>query len=229
MNRVFVTGDTHGSPDTLFKFYTEHIDDLTKDDYLIICGDFGFVWENEPTVNENYWLDWIDMLPWTTLFIVGNHENFPRINSFPEEEWHGGRVHRIKNSILHLITGEVFNIGDKKFFCYGGARSVDAAYRIPYKSWWPEEEPSSEDYRSATEKLEAIDFQPNYIITHEMPFSYVKEFYGSRATGSTTAFMLNDFLIRCYGYEKWYCGHHHVDAAVRPDFQICYKEVYEVM
>lgn len=45
---VFITGDTH--------------------------GDFGGVWNGSP--EENYWLDWLEDKPFTTLFISGNHENY---------------------------------------------------------------------------------------------------------------------------------------------------------
>lgn len=230
MNRILITGDTHGVPQRLADILLENLDyKFDKFDYVIICGDFGFVWNNDSTHSMDYWLDWIDELPWTTLFVDGNHCNFTLINSYPIIEWHGGNVHKIRDSIFHLMRGEVFDICDKKFFCFGGARSIDKAYRTPYKSWWPEEEPNTEEYNNAIEKLKAINFQPDYIITHEMPYTYLKEFYGPRATSSITTYMLNDFLIQCYGYKKWFCGHHHIDIAVRPDFQVCYKKTYEVI
>lgn len=231
MNRVFVTGDTHRDPQTFFNFLIDYGDNgnkLTKNDYLIICGDFGFIWNSGSL--DNYWLNWIDERPWTTLFIDGNHCNFTRINSYPIIEWHGGKVHKIRDSIFHLMRGEVFTINKKTFFCFGGGLSVDKAYRIPYKSWWPEEIPNKEEYNNAIKNLELIDWAPDYIITHVMPDSYVREFYGSRYhPGDKAAYMCNDWLYQCHGYTKWYCGHYHCDIAMRPDFQICYKKIYEVM
>lgn len=229
MSKVFITGDCHGDPNNLINIQIEHMNyNFTKDDYVIVCGDFGFIWKGNNQYEE-YWLDWINKLPWTTLFVDGNHENFTLLNSYPVVEWHGGRVHKIKDSVLHLMRGEVFEINNEKFFCFGGANSSDQIYRVPYKSWWPEEEPSKEEYNLATKNLEVINFQPDYIITHEMPYMYIKEFYGPRAgKGTKTSYMLNDFLIQCYNYKKWFCGHHHADIAVRPDFQICYKKIYEV-
>lgn len=232
MGRVFITGDTHRDVRTFAEIlltYEVEENTLNKDDYVIVCGDFGFIWDSQ-TSKDNYWLDWINSLPWTTLFIVGNHENFTLINSYPITEWHGGRVHKIRDSVIHLMTGEVFDINQKKFFCFGGGLSVDKAYRTPYKSWWPEEIPSQEEYNNAVKNLESIDWAPDYIITHVMPDAYAKEFYGGRyIPGDKASYMCNDWLLQCHGYIKWYCGHYHCDAAMRSDFQICYKNIYEVM
>lgn len=47
---------------------------MTKQDYVIICGDFGGVWDGSK--REKYWLDWLEDKPFTTLFVSGNHENY---------------------------------------------------------------------------------------------------------------------------------------------------------
>ena len=234
MSKIFITGDTHRTPDRFYELQIKNKAEdlkLTKDDYLIVCGDFGFIWNTTQALigDDNRWLDEINSYPWTTLFIDGNHENFYRLYSHPLMEWHGGRVHKIRDSVYHLMRGEVYNINNKKFFCFGGARSVDRAYRIAYQSWWPEEIPSKDEYDNAIKNLESINWKPDYIITHAMPDAYIKEFYGSKYTGGDKAsYMLNDFLYQCSDYKKWCCGHYHVDAAMRPDFQICYKKIYGV-
>ena len=86
---------------------------MTKDDYVIICGDFGGVW----TFEEE--LDWLNNKNFTTLFVDGNHENYTRLYDYPVEEWHGGKVHKIRDSVLHLIRGEIFDIDNKKIFAFG--------------------------------------------------------------------------------------------------------------
>lgn len=46
MSRLFVTGDTHGDYD-IAKLNTHNFstqEELSKDDYFIIAGDFGCVW-----------------------------------------------------------------------------------------------------------------------------------------------------------------------------------------
>lgn len=47
MGRIYVTGDIHAEPD---RFNTENFPEqkeLTRDDYMIICGDFGLVWAED--------------------------------------------------------------------------------------------------------------------------------------------------------------------------------------
>lgn len=78
---IYIIGDTHGCTD-VSKLNNKNFKDsskLTKDDYVIILGDFGFVWNNSN--EDKYWLKWLDEKPWTTLFIDGNHENNDILNS----------------------------------------------------------------------------------------------------------------------------------------------------
>ena len=83
MSRVFITGDLHGNID-IKKLNSKNFPEgnsLTKEDYVIICGDFGLVWNN--SAEELYWRKWLDEKPWTTLFVDGNHENFNLLNDYP--------------------------------------------------------------------------------------------------------------------------------------------------
>ena len=85
---IFITGDTHGDF-TRFKkdiFYERA--ELTKEDCVIITGDFGGIWDG--SANERYWLDWLEKKPFTTLFVSGNHENYDLLAEYPVEEWCGG-------------------------------------------------------------------------------------------------------------------------------------------
>ena len=100
---VFITGDTHGDF-TRFKkdiFYEQA--ELTKDDCVIIAGDFGGIWDGSR--QERHWLDWLEAKPFTTLFVSGNHENFDLLAEFPTEDWHGGKVQHIRPSVIHLLRG----------------------------------------------------------------------------------------------------------------------------
>ena len=116
---IFITGDTHGDF-TRFKkevFYEQA--ELTKEDCIIITGDFGGVWDS--SANERYWLDWLEQKPFTTLFVSGNHENFDLLAEYPVEDWCGGTVQRIRPSVIHLMRGQVYSIQGKKFFKIGRA------------------------------------------------------------------------------------------------------------
>ena len=57
--------------------------------------------------------------------VDGNHENFDRFNEFPVHHWHGGKIHYIRPHVIHLMRGQVFEIGGITFFTMGGASSHD--------------------------------------------------------------------------------------------------------
>ena len=121
---VFVTGDCHGD----FRKFNERFfpiqDELTRDDIMIICGDFG-IWNDD--ASERWWLQWLSKKPFTIAFVDGNHENFDRLygDEFPVVDFHGGKAHIIRENIYHLIRGYIFDFDGKSFFCFGGASSHD--------------------------------------------------------------------------------------------------------
>lgn len=80
---IYVTGDTHG--DWISRLNSNAFPEgktLTKDDYVIICGDFG-LWHD--TKEERYNLKWLSEKSFTTLFACGNHENYDRLYQYPVE------------------------------------------------------------------------------------------------------------------------------------------------
>ena len=98
---VFATGDTHGN---FLRFRLENFPEqetMTKSDYVIICGDFGGVWNDSE--KEHQTLDWLESLPFTVLFVSGNHENFDLLKRLPVEEWHGGKVQFVRPHVIHLL------------------------------------------------------------------------------------------------------------------------------
>lgn len=115
--------DTHGYFGRLRPAAFREQGGLTKDDYLIICGDFGGVWDGSEI--EQQWLDWLEDRSFTTLFVSGNHENYDLLRSYPTSEWHGGLVQPIRPSVLHLMRGQLYEICRKKIFTMGGASSHD--------------------------------------------------------------------------------------------------------
>lgn len=120
---IFVTGDTHGDFSRFKQSIFYEQENLSKDDSLIVCGDFGGIWNN--SLEEIAALDWLDSLPFTTLFVCGNHENFDILSSYKAEKWNGGLVHKIRPSVIHLMRGQVFTLEGRHFFTMGGARSHD--------------------------------------------------------------------------------------------------------
>ena len=85
---IYITGDLHGD---LRRFQPEIFyeqETLTKEDIVLVAGDFGCVWHGDGQDDEN--LDWLEGWPFTTAFVTGNHENYDALRKYPLEEWHGG-------------------------------------------------------------------------------------------------------------------------------------------
>ena len=58
--------------------------ELTKEDYIIICGDFGLCWAKDKTF-EYHCKNFAEK-PYTILWVQGNHENYDMIGEYPLEE-----------------------------------------------------------------------------------------------------------------------------------------------
>lgn len=220
---IYITGDTHGSID-IHKLNKRCFDDsnLTKKDYLIICGDFGLVWDNSP--EEKYWLNWLNEKNYTTLFIDGNHENHSLLNSYPIETWNGGKVHKIRDSVLHLMRGQVFTIDNHTFFTMGGADSVDKDWRTPGKSWWPEEMPSEDEYIEANLNLYNYENEIDCIITHTAPTSIANQLIPKIKPPDRLTDFLED-IKNSIKYKHWYFGHFHDDRDIDEKHTLLYYNI----
>lgn len=209
---IYITGDTH-IPIDIGKLSTKKFPEqkeLTKNDYVIICGDFGGLWNGGK--EEKYWLDWLNKKNFTTLFVDGNHENFDMLNRLPTEEFCGGIVHKASNSIFHLMRGMVYTIEDKKIFKFGGAESHDKECRIEGISWWNEELPNENEMEFAQNNLNAHNNKVDFIITHSAPTSVQVQIKPQYNPNSLTDFL--EEIKTTVSYEKWHFGHYHNDFAV---------------
>jgi cellobiose-specific phosphotransferase system component IIB len=238
---VFVTGDIHGWLD-IGKLTPDRWPQgqrLRKSDFLVICGDFGLVWSNPPTLEEKFFIDWLDNRPWTTLFVDGNHENYELLDSFPSCTWRGGRAARLPgtHSILHLLRGQVYEMGKfGRWFCMGGAPSHDVASRQEGLTWWPREVPSEEEYEEARANLERVGYAVDYVFTHEVPrklrrFAMARHFDPTREQDdSLTAFLQEvDDKLDKRRLKVWYAGHYHDDIMLRDSKHVeLYQQIVEL-
>ena len=224
----YLTGDTHGSH-SINKLNSRLFPEgktLTKNDYVSILGDFGLLWDGEPSEHEKYWLNWLDEKPWTTLVIEGNHENIPRFKALPEVKMFGDYVGQISKSIFHLKRGKVYEIDGKKIFTFGGALSVDKAWRIPNISWWADEIPNEYEYNHAIENLEKHNFKVDYVFTHTMPselfskMNLVYKIYENKID-DPHSIRLNWFKNKME-FKHWYFGHFHIDEQITDKFTCLY-------
>lgn len=251
---IYITGDTHGD---FRRFSTEIFPEqkeMTKDDFVIICGDFGGIWcqknDKKGLKNESDWLDWLDKKPFTTLFVCGNHENFDRLYSFPVEERYGGKVHVLRPSVLHLMRGETFQIDGKKIFAFGGASSHDISdgilrgndwkkqteerqqkgkylFRVENVSWWKAELPLNEEMENGILNLEKAGYAVDFVITHSPPASIIALLgMGTYEQDDLTRYLEN--IRMNLQYQNWFFGHMHHNIQLNKKDILLYEQIIRI-
>lgn len=245
---IFVTGDTHGDFTRFGTGVFPEQKQMGKEDYVIICGDFG-IWDDSR--RERYWLDWLNEKSFTTLFVDGNHSNFDLLNRLPVSRWRGGKVHPIRESVLHLMRGQVYEIDGKRIFTMGGASSHDiddgilqpdapdfhrkrklldrrrALYRINHVSWWKEELPSHEECEEALKNLDACGWEVDYMITHCCPSSIADLIGGGHYQPDRLTDFLEEIKGRCR-FDYWFFGHYHDNRPLMGKYILLYEQILQV-
>lgn len=252
---VYITGDCHAE---FRKFYSKRFPEqkqLTRDDYVIVCGDFGLWHDGKRERNE---LAILAHRPFTILFVDGNHENFDRLysNEFEIVDFHGGKAHKIRENIYHLMRGQIFELCGKKFFAFGGASSHDTQdgildrddfssdddfirtmrvwdimgkrFRINHVSWWKEEMPSDEEIQFGMDNLLAHNNEVDFIVSHCCS-SYTQSLISKAYTSVdklTTAFNAIEDNIK---FKKWYFGHYHRDVAIDDKHILMYRDIVRIV
>lgn len=177
-------------------------------------------------------INWVSKQPFNLLFIDGNHENFDLLNAYPIEDWHDGKVHRIKHNVLHLMRGQVYDILGKKIFTFGGANSVDKEYRTIGSSWWKEEMPSQSEYLEGLHNLNANNYCVDYIITHTCSNTILSKIPSYRLmAGKVQTDRLNDYLEileEQVTFTHWFFGHFHYSDKIDEKHTVLYKNIKRV-
>lgn len=225
---IFITGDLHGEHD-IFKLSTKCFKiqkELTRQDYLIICGDFGLVWCNSS--QERYWLNWLNSKPWTTLWIDGNHENFDTLKSYPVEEWKGGKIQKITENIFHLCRGSIFEIDGKRIFAFGGAESHDKQYRKLGITIWEEELPNEDEIQTGIESLENANWNVDIIITHSLPEHIQNDLFKDSDYTSNRLLKFFDELDNKANFRYWFSGHYHYSGWYDKKHILIYNDIVQL-
>ena len=171
--------------------------------------------------------------------------------AYPVEEWHGGKVQKIRPSVIHLMRGQIYKLEGKMIFTFGGASSHDIdggilelddpdfkkkkkeldkgwkPYRINHLSWWKEELPSKEEMEEGRNNLLRFDNKVDFIVTH-------------CASSSTAALLshglykpdlLTDYLEEIrqnVKFKKWFFGHYHENRNVNAEEILLWEQIIRI-
>lgn len=222
---VYVTGDMHGS---LERLYDKNFRKLKSGDVLIVCGDFGYIFGGDKT--EKQVIDFLSSRRFVTAFVDGTHDNMNTINRARETYWHGGKVHRIKGNLIHLMRGQIFEIEGNSFFTFGGGESTDKDMRLEQGNWWREEEPTPLEMAEGAKRLDEAGLRVDYIITHEPP-SLVKSAMLLRKGSRNSVNKLNGYfeeIGRSCEYKHWFFGSLHEDRVITPRHTCVFKKMLSI-
>lgn len=224
---VYITGDIHGEMD-IGKLSNKRFPqqkEMTKEDYVIICGDFGLPWDNSKT--DRYWMNWLSDRNFTTLWIDGNHENFDLLYQLPTIDKFGGRVHEVARDVYHLDRGQVLTIDGRRFFVMGGAVSHDKLYRKEHISWWRQELPSEEEMERGISALESVNWNVDYVLTHCAPRSVQQMLASWYENDPLTGFL--ERVRMDLTFKRWFFGHYHIDRQINEQFVAVYNRMIPLL
>ena len=228
---IYITGDTHSGIDKR-KLESKRFPEgkkLTKNDYVVILGDFG-VWN---TKKSKDFLNWLESKKFTTLFVEGNHEDYEYLKTFPLVDMFGNKVRKINDSIYQLLRGEVYEIEGKRIFTFGGARSIDrfTACRVEGVDWFPEEECTYEEECKALDNLLKVSNKVDYIFTHTCSQSTLNELGQLYNIYIESYDNQNKFLEEIKNnieYSAWAFGHIHKDYRVNQKEFAVYNKIMHI-
>lgn len=215
---IYVTGDTHGD---ISRFKSPEMKKLSRDDTLIIAGDFGFIWNDSKA--ERAALKKLTEKGFTIAFLDGCHENFDMLEKYPTSEWKGGKARIIAPNIVHLMRGQVYTIEKRKIFTFGGGHSQDIEFRRE-NDWWEREQPTHEEIKEAISHLRENNYDVDYIITHEPPAS-LKECLGVDVLERLEVHAFFEDVIKTCKYKKWFFGKCHIDKHIPIKFFAVFNSV----
>lgn len=163
----------------------------------------------------------------------------------------GGKVHKIRNAVIHLMRGQVFEIDGKSIFAFGGASSHDIQggilepddpdferkyaiaskgfqpFRVNHYSWWKQELPLEEEMEEGGKNLQEHNNKVDFIVTH-------------CCSASTQAFLGNGLYFRDYlnmyleeirqncRFKKWFFSHYHDDRNVNAEEILLWEQIIRI-
>jgi hypothetical protein len=215
---IYLTGDTHGDPDRL-----QSAKKLKSKDVLIVCGDFGFIWNGGKA--EEKQLKKIGKQRYDTLFVEGCHDNYTLLEQYPVVTYKGGMARKISGNLYQLLRGEIYQIDGRNVFAFGGGDSGEAGLDYDETArWWPQEQPTVEEQNHALHNLQKFRGKIDVVVTHDAPGA-IKRFI---QMDDNRIAPIHDLLDTVAGLTKnahWYFGRYHLDKIIPPRYTALYREL----
>lgn len=147
---------------------------------------------------------WDQLLANKLHFIDGNHENFPGFNR------HGTEIQQLSASVFYIPRG--FVSGNVMF--YGGADSIDRAFRTPGHNWYAEEAILTEEI----DRFNAVanDRKIDVVVSHTCPWNAAVNHLippGGVKFNTPSEKVLECGIFEKYRPKLWIFGHWHMSKS----------------
>lgn len=237
MNRLFITGDTHGNFDAIVEWTTTM--NTTYQDALIIAGDNGIRFYGAKKTREENLKTMLSKLPITIFAVRGNHdrpykeggdlvlEHCRLLDECSPLMWHDPKY----PNIWYFQDGCCYTIGGKTFLTIGGAYSVDKYFRLfNHFTWFENEQLSNEEKGFIFDRIKGKHY--DYVITHTCPYTWMPtDLFMNNVLGevdnSTELWLEN--VKDSITYDKWYFGHFHKDRDdIAPNADMLFDGIKEI-
>lgn len=159
VSRILVAGDTHGNLSEIERLLALALEQDC--DIVWVCGDFG-IWPGGNGFNFRFHTNRLaEECGIDVYFNDGNHEDFDLLWSIDDFDSEGFRI--VDEHIKHAPRGHSWEWSGRKLGALGGAVSIDKEWRVPGKSWWPQESITDEDVAKALKLPPRLDV----LFTHD--------------------------------------------------------------
>ena len=215
---VYVTGNMHGDRE---RFKNNAFHRLKKNDSLIVCGDFGFLWDGGE--EEQKFLHWLSRRRYNVLFVDGTHENYELLEQYPIEQFCNAPARHIEGRVYQLLRGQIYRIDGQRIFAFGGGETTDVDLHAS-GFWWPQEMPTAEEMDEGAMRLKLCHREVDYIVTHE-PASSVKRIMQFERDDINPLNAFFEDVAQNVTFKRWFFGACHKDQAITPTQVSIFKEV----
>ena len=210
--KIIVAGDIHG-----MWYYLNNMISKELPNIILQVGDFGY-WPHyhKSTKFDGTGFEWdqygIENKNTKIYFCDGNHENHDALEELIDKNNHQNPIQIPNmNNVFYMPRGSVLRVENKNILFIGGAYSIDKINRIPFNSWWPQEQISRKDI----ERLDEIEKNIDIVISHTLPLQCFKYLDLSIIHEDSPRWL--DIVFDKFKPKKWYFGHFHLYKKFKHD------------
>jgi 3-oxoacid CoA-transferase subunit A len=231
-NRVFVTGDIHGSVADLSR-RVKGLGETTRSDLLILLGDCGFFFDcfyKKDSILDRVKRMAAAALPITVLCVQGNHDQpFSEMDAKKIRLLGGAGYER--DGIYFAENGTVLNLNGFSALVFGGAHSMDKEERQALNNpYFKNEELSMKETDKIIAEAKGKTF--DFIFSHTCPSSDMAALDhalngGLNKTPSQTERAL-ETLRSGIEFGRWFCGHFHIEKELN-GIRFMFRETEKIL